>query len=336
MARKKELTLQEKNEIVKKLTQGWSTLEISKKIGRDNRTVKKIAEVGIQPRKRRHQREFRNLNARDLSRLKRQMIKTPNLSSKSIFEACGLENVGRTTRCKVLKKFATVKSRHIGQFLSKKHKEARLAWAKKYLKTDFNNVIFTDESRVTLDGPDGWTRGWVVNGRQSAYRLRRQQGGGGVMIWAGIIGKEVIGPFMVEEGVKMNSVNYCAFLNKNFKPWLESQDENRRKDLIFMQDNAPSHASRYSKEWLRGLSFVNESLMDWPANSPDLNPIEHYWSILKASVYKDGKQFQSKKELWSGILKAAREVKSETIQNLTNSVDSRLLKILENKGARVN
>ena len=131
MARKKELTLQEKNEIVKKLAQGWSTLEISKKIGRDNRTVKKIAEVGIQPRKRRHQREFRNLNARDLSRLKRQMIKTPNLSSKSIFEACGLENVGRTTRCKVLKKFATVKSRHIGQFLSKKHKEARLAWAKK-------------------------------------------------------------------------------------------------------------------------------------------------------------------------------------------------------------
>ena len=101
MARKKELTLQEKNEIVKKLAQGWSTLEISKKIGRDNRTVKKIAEVGIQPRKRRHQREFRNLNARDLSRLKRQMIKTPNLSSKSIFEACGLENVGRTTRLAV-------------------------------------------------------------------------------------------------------------------------------------------------------------------------------------------------------------------------------------------
>ena len=103
MARKKELTLQEKNEIVKNVAQGWSTLEISKKIGQDNRTVKKIAEVGIQPRKRRHQREFRNLNARDLSRLKRQMIKTPNLSSKSIFEACGLENVGRTTRCKVLK-----------------------------------------------------------------------------------------------------------------------------------------------------------------------------------------------------------------------------------------
>ena len=51
MARKKELNIEEKNKIIQKLAQGMSTLEISKELGRDHRTIKKIAELGIQPRK---------------------------------------------------------------------------------------------------------------------------------------------------------------------------------------------------------------------------------------------------------------------------------------------
>ena len=41
--------------------------------------------------------------------------------------------------------------------------------------------------------------------------LRRQQGGGGIMIWAGIVNDRIIGPFKVDDGVKMNSANYTAF-----------------------------------------------------------------------------------------------------------------------------
>ena len=75
--------------------------------------------------------------------------------------------------------------------------------------------------RVTLNGPDGWARGWIMNGQNVPVRLRRQQGGGGVMIWAGIIGDQLIGPFRVPDGVKLNSENYCQFLNDNFfKKWL--------------------------------------------------------------------------------------------------------------------
>ena len=43
--------------------------------------------------------------------------------------------------------------------LTKKHKAKRVKWAKKYLKYDFNEVIWTDECRVTLNGPDGWAKG---------------------------------------------------------------------------------------------------------------------------------------------------------------------------------
>ena len=98
MARKKELTLEEKNKIIQKLAQGMSTLKISKELGRDHRTIKKITEFGIQPRKKRNQSEFKRLTARDLSRIKHQVVETPNVSSKSIFDACKIKNIPRTTR----------------------------------------------------------------------------------------------------------------------------------------------------------------------------------------------------------------------------------------------
>lgn len=56
-----------------------------------------------------------------------------------------------------------------------------------------------------LYGPDGWARGWVISGQNPQHRFRRQQGGGGVMFWAAILKNEIIGPFRVLEGVKINS-----------------------------------------------------------------------------------------------------------------------------------
>ena len=61
-----------------------------------------------------------------------------------------------------------------------------LQWAQKYMKTNFQTVWFTDECRATLDGPDGWSSGQLVDGHYVPIRLRRQQGGSGVMFWAGI------------------------------------------------------------------------------------------------------------------------------------------------------
>ena len=49
-------------------------------------------------------------------------------------------------------------------------------------------------------------------------RFMRQQGGGGVMFSAGIIEETLVGPFLVPDGLKMNSANYCNFLNDNLFP----------------------------------------------------------------------------------------------------------------------
>ena len=62
-----------------------------------------------------------------------------------------------------------------------------IEWARRYMKTDFRNVLLTDERRVNLHGPDSWSSGWILHGRQPGVRIRRQQGGGAVMFWAGIM-----------------------------------------------------------------------------------------------------------------------------------------------------
>lgn len=116
--------------------------------------------------------------------VKREMARKPLSSSAEIFNAAGLDNVPKTTRCRILRGIGKVKKVQTRPPINRKHQEQRLAWARKYLKTDFSKVLWTDEMRATLDGPDGWACGWVQKGTEAPVRIRRQQGGGGVMILA--------------------------------------------------------------------------------------------------------------------------------------------------------
>lgn len=330
MGKQHDLTKKEKQTIVKCLGDGITTLGISKSLQRDHRTIKLFVKNSQKVRKRNVPKNNK-FSDRDLARIKREVVKNPKSTSKAIFAASGI-TAARTTRCRILNEVARPMKTIKRPPLTKVHKQKRLQWASTYMKTNFENVLFTDEMRATLDGPDGWDRGWVLHGSNAPSRLRRQQGGGGVMIWAGIIQGEIAGPFKVEEGVKMNSVNYTKFLEDNFLPWYRSKPASFKKKMIFMQDNAPSHASNYTKDWLAKKNFKDNRLMIWPPASPDLNPIEHLWSILKRELYANGRQFSSKKSLWEALLSATQKIDSRTINNLTSSVDSRLVKVLQNKG----
>lgn len=335
MGKKKDLSAAEKQQIVECLGQGMTTINTAKILHRDHRTIKKYVADSEHTRVRADKGKLRNLSNRQLRQVKRAAAKMPCHSSRQVFEAAGASNVPRTTRCRVLQRFAAVRKPSCRPPLSTAHKQKRLQWAKQYMKTDFKTVLFTDECRATLDGPDGWSGGWLVDGHPMQTRLRRQQGGGGVMFWAGIMGREIVGPFMIPEGVKMNSIMYVEFLKQHFLPWFKKKNRAFRSKIIFMHDNAPSHAAKNTSASLAAMGIKGDKLMVWPPCSPDLNPIENLWSIIKRSVYDGGRQFTSKQQLWKGILSSCETIKADTIQKLTNSMDERVQKLLSNKGSYV-
>jgi transposase len=52
---------------------------------------------------------------------------------------------------------------------------------------------------------------------------------------------------------------------------------------IFQQDNARTHTAQIVREFIEGLG---REIMVWPPCSPDLNPIENLWTVLKQKIYE--------------------------------------------------
>ena len=185
LGKKSDIRAAEKEEVVQLLGEGYSTMEIAKTLGRDHRTIKvtnNINKVRTKKTKKFKAKLTRQDYSRLSSRLSREVKKNPLQASKQVFDACGISVVNRTTRCQILSTCSSTKKSPSKPPLTKIHKEKCRAWSVQYLKQDFNLFLFTDEMRATLDGPDGWSRGWGAHGRAASTPFKRQQGG--EMAWS--------------------------------------------------------------------------------------------------------------------------------------------------------
>lgn len=336
MGRKKDLSDEEKSLIIQKTAKGVPIEVIAKDLSRHKRTIQRFLADPSSRKKRSDAGSSKLKTVRNLRRIRRALSANAGKNSGEIFAAAGIQNVPKSTRNKVLHEMGKNVSPIKMPPMNVKHRERRVLWARKYMKLPPKHILFTDESRATLDGPDNWSKGWVISGHQRHTRIRRQQGGGGIMIWAGIINNQIVGPVRVPEGVKLTSVAYCNLLESVLMEWLDDVPLLRRKKIVFMHDNAPSHSAKATTEFLGSMGFKDDTLMQWPACSPDLNPIENLWSIIKRKVYANLRQFTSKEHLWKAIQDASASVEPSVIKKLTDSVTERQYQIIKNKGAYVN
>lgn len=249
--------------------------------------------------------------------------------------------ISRSTVWRILKRtdFIQYKKRKLVTKLTAKHKEARLQFARNNVDTNWNrvrkkinvknlkqidiyhfNIVFSDEKKWNLDGPDG-SRGYYHDIRQEPLTCtKRNFGGGNVMTWAAFSAEGCLEIQIVSS--RMKSADYIEVLEKALIPFLNGQDT---EEWIFQQDNARIHVSRETKRWFTAKGV---QVMEWPACSPDLNPIENLWGILSQRVYANNRQFNSILELIRAIKAEWCRIEPGIITNLIGSMIKRLNDVL--------
>lgn len=189
-------------------------------------------------------------------------------------------------------------------------------------------MIFSDEKKFNLDGPDGFAHYWHDLRKEKRYFASRNFGGGSLMVWGAFSGVGKLELAFVS--CRMTSQDYVKVLTDHLLPF---RQRFRRIKFIFQQDNAPIHVSNVTMNWFQA---KNVDVMSWPARSPDLNPMENVWGIIVRRVYENNRQFETIEELKCEILKAWRELAPNILENLVNSMENRIYTVIRKNGGQIN
>jgi transposase len=198
-------------------------------------------------------------------------------------------------------------------------------WSNWPLKS-WKRIIFSDETKINLFKSDGRARVWREPGtalQPKHVSLTRKFGGGSVMVW-GCMGYNGVGRLTIIDG-NVDSIKYKRILSQNLEESAEILGIS--DEFIFQQDNAPPHKAVNTMEYF---DQNNITLLSWPPQSPDLNPIENLWSYLKQKVAERAPKTIT--DLKQKIQEEWEKIPVAYCQKLVKSMGNRIEGCIRNSG----
>lgn len=167
------------------------------------------------------------------------------------------------------------------------NKEKRVAQARAWLesKEQFDDVIFTDETSVALER---YSRLSFKNGTHLSIKSRHPPK---VHVW-GAISRDGPGPIVISEGIMDKQFFQEQIVLEVLAPYIK---KTWSKGHRLFQDNDPMHSTSAAFLLKNGINWVHT-----PAESPDFNPIETVWALMKSHIRKVAKP-KNKEQLIEAI-----------------------------------
>ncbi|KFM76484.1 Transposable element Tcb1 transposase, partial [Stegodyphus mimosarum] len=166
--------------------------------------------------------------------------------------------------------------------LTTTHFLLRLAWSRQHAlwtPQQWACAMFSDESRFSLQSDSRRTFMWrapVTRYHQENIIERHRYGSAGVLVWGGIIlGSRT--DLHVQIGTMTSQIYRDVILEQYTRLFRGAMGA----QFVFMDDNARPHRANIVSECLQSEDIPR---MDWPAFSPDSNPVEHVWDMLGRRV----------------------------------------------------